>query len=66
MIIDRVSIEEFLIHSTEVLQSYIDLRDTNILSIAFAKDEYDDYLSLLNQLIGLHEELEQLLEEDDY
>lgn len=65
MVMNEDGILEFLSQMKEALDSYIDLRNTNILSIAFTKDEYDDYISLLTHLESYDVELTQLVEEED-
>ena len=66
MMIDKESMEELLVHTKDVLKSYEDLRDTNILSIAFSKKEYEDYLILLAQLTEFYDELKQMIREEDF
>lgn len=65
MIINEEGIREFLSQTKDALQSYIDLRNTNILSVAFSKDEYEDFLSLLWHLKSYEGELTQLVETGD-
>lgn len=65
MIINEEGVKEFLSQVREALASYIDLRNTNILSIAFTKDEYDDFFSLLFHLQMYERELSDLVETED-
>lgn len=65
MIVNEEGILEFLSQTKDALDSYINLRNTNILSVAFTKDEYDDFLSLLFHLQMYERELNELIETED-
>ena len=65
MIVNEEGILEFLSQTKDALDSYINLRNTKILSVAFTKDEYDDFLSLLFHLQMYERELNELIETED-
>ena len=53
MIVNEEGILEFLSQTKDALDSYINLRNTNILSVAFTKDEYDDLWKIFFDTIGI-------------